>query len=184
MRSDGNPGQTGDRENPSYVRDILCPLSRVELDPRNPSRPAGFDPHQQAEHKTVPDPTVLELQKNPCTAGAIHTRRSVCRFLRKVAFLSHFLGHFTRFCLNFSRNNKNSVTESSTAKAGAARLPSRVRDPEDQGCGFSMTVWTAPTTAFFFASSGGLLSSPAMRTVTSRWANWILFSSKISRMRW
>ena len=55
MRSDGNPGQTGDRENPNYVRDILCPLSRVELDPRNPSWPAVFNPHQQAGHKTAPD---------------------------------------------------------------------------------------------------------------------------------
>ena len=55
MRSDGNPGQAGDRETPSYVRDIPCPLSRVELDPRNPSRPAVFDPHQKAGHKTAPD---------------------------------------------------------------------------------------------------------------------------------
>ena len=55
MRSDGNPGQTGDRENPSKVRDIPCPFSRVELDPRTPSRPAVFNPHQQAGHKTAPD---------------------------------------------------------------------------------------------------------------------------------
>ena len=72
MRSDGNPGQTGDRENPSYVRDILCPLSRVELDLRNPSRPAVFDPHQQAGHKTAPDRDA-KLQKSSCNAGTIHT---------------------------------------------------------------------------------------------------------------
>ena len=55
MRSDGNPGQTGDRENPSLVPDISCPFSRVELDPRNPSWPAVFNPHQKAGHKTAPD---------------------------------------------------------------------------------------------------------------------------------
>ena len=75
MRSDGNPGQTGDRENPSYVRDILCPLSRVELDLRNPSRPAVFDPHQQAGHKTAPDRDA-KLQKSSCNAGTIHTGQS------------------------------------------------------------------------------------------------------------
>jgi hypothetical protein len=76
MRSDGNPGQTGDRENPSYVRDILCPLSRVELDLRNPSRPAVFDPHQQAGHKTAPDRDA-KLQKSSCNAGTIHTGHRV-----------------------------------------------------------------------------------------------------------
>ena len=62
MRSDGNPGQTGDRENPSKVEDIPCPFSRVELDPRNPSWPAVFNPHQQAGHKTAPD-RAAKLQK-------------------------------------------------------------------------------------------------------------------------
>ena len=62
MRSDGNPGQAGDRENPSKVGDIPCPFCRMELDPRNPSWPAVFDPHQQAGHKTAPD-RAAKLQK-------------------------------------------------------------------------------------------------------------------------
>ena len=74
MRSDGDPGQTGDRENPPDVWDIKCPKSRMGPDPRNPSGPAAITLHKQAEHKTVPDLTASELQKNPCTAGAIHTR--------------------------------------------------------------------------------------------------------------
>ena len=62
MRSDGDPVQAGDRDNPGKVRDIDCPFCRVELDPRNPSRPAVFNPHQQAGHKTAPD-RVAKLQK-------------------------------------------------------------------------------------------------------------------------
>ena len=70
MRSDGNPGQTGDRETPSKVGDIPCPICRVELDPRNPSWPAVFDPHKKAGHKTAPDrdaklQKVLAMQEPP-----------------------------------------------------------------------------------------------------------------------
>ncbi len=63
MRSDGDPGQTGDRENPPDVWDIKCPKSRMGPDPRNPSGPAAITLHKQAEHKTVPDLTASELQK-------------------------------------------------------------------------------------------------------------------------
>lgn len=62
MRSDGNPVQAGDRDNPGKVQDIDCPFCRVELDPRKPSGPAVFTPRKQAGHKTAPDQDA-QLQK-------------------------------------------------------------------------------------------------------------------------
>ena len=49
---------------------------RMGPDPRKPSGPAVHKtPHQQAGHKTVPDP-VATPSNNPCNAGAIHTGHS------------------------------------------------------------------------------------------------------------
>ena len=63
MRSDGNPRQTGDLENPPNVQDINCPQTRMGPDPRKPSRPVAQPPHKQAGHKTVPDLRLSKLQK-------------------------------------------------------------------------------------------------------------------------
>ena len=75
MRDDGEPGQTGDRDTPTNVRDFKPAKQNGTRIRGTHQGQRDSKPHKQAGHKTAPD-HLAGASKSPCNAGAIHTGHS------------------------------------------------------------------------------------------------------------